>query len=184
MILEHHPFHFLIKAFANKEVVFTFSKYIYTPDTLFDEREIFELTAQELTIERINLEIASLQSNQELALHSNIRIKKGSRCLSYHIPMIDFLIEENLSRDVYFRMKNYIPNVLSSMSFFSSGRSFHGYSSQLLNNKEWHQFMGCLLLVNPINHQGIIDNRWIGHRLVGGFSSLRCISSDLIGHRS
>ena len=68
----------------------------------------------------------------------------------------------------------YLPRrVVNDLLIFASGRSFHAYSPMLLRPKEWREFMGRLLLVNPPNAEQIIDARWTGHRLHGGFSSLR-----------
>lgn len=33
--------------------------------------------------------------------------------------------------------------------------------------------MGHLLLINPRNGAEVVDTRWVGHRLIGGFGSLR-----------
>jgi len=59
------------------------------------------------------------------------------------------------------------------MEFFSSGRSFHGYSTYLLGPKDWREFNGRLLLVNNNTIGNVIDSRWIGHRMIAGYSSLR-----------
>ena len=62
-----------------------------------------------------------------------------------------------------------------SMEFaiFDSGRSFHAYGNRLLSTEEWIQFMGSLLLLNEPGKNKLIDTRWIGHRLMAGYSSLR-----------
>jgi hypothetical protein len=170
MIAELHPFHFVQQLFLREEAIFSFSKYVYTPDSLFDEREFLSFSGGELTETRINQEIASLRSDQELALHSNVRIKGKN----LHIPMIDFSTENAVSREIFDRMSRYLPKTLMlNMAVYASGRSFHAYSTTLLTPKEWIDFMGRLLLINPRGQPDIVDSRWIGHRLVGGFGSLR-----------
>lgn len=170
MITECHPFHFLQQLFQKNEATFVFSKYTYTPDSLFDEREFLIFSGEELSEERINQEIRSLRPDQELALHSKVRINGKN----LHIPMIDFSIEETVNSEVFDRMSRYLPKALMlNMAVYASGRSFHAYSTTLLGPKEWFEFMGRLLLINPRNQADIVDSRWVGHRLIGGFGSLR-----------
>ncbi|SDA20595.1 hypothetical protein SAMN05216315_11412 [Nitrosospira sp. Nsp18] len=170
MITERHPFYFLLPLFQKEDIVFSLSKYVYIPDSLFDEREYFSISGQDFSETRINLEIASLRSDQELALHSNVRI----RGKTFHIPMIDFSTEESVGSSVFDRMSRYLPkSLMLNMGVYASGRSFHAYSTTLLSPKEWLNFMGRLLLVNPCREPEIVDTRWIGHRLIGGFGSLR-----------
>ena len=38
---------------------------------------------------------------------------------------------------------------------------------------EWIKFMGSLLLLNIPGKIKIVDSRWVGHRLLGGYASLR-----------
>lgn len=170
MITENHPFNFVQQLFQRDGASFTFSKYVYTPDSLFDEREFMHFSGGELTEERINSEIASLRPDQELAMHSNVRIKGKN----LHIPMIDFSTEGTVDREVFDRMSRYLPKaIMLNMAVYASGRSFHAYSTTFLSPKEWFDFMGRLLLINPRNQADIVDSRWVGHRLIGGFGSLR-----------
>lgn len=170
MIDEKHPFYFIRELFDRPDATFTFSKYVYTPDSLFDEREFLSFSGNDVTEARINQEISALRPNQELALHSNVRIKGKN----FHIPMIDFSLEGIVNREVFDRMSQYLPKALMlNMAVYSSGRSFHAYSTTLLTPKEWLDFMGRLLLITPRNQPDVVDSRWIGHRLIGGFGSLR-----------
>ncbi len=170
MINVDHPYYF-IKNFLDGEATYSLSKYIYLPDSLSDERTICTVTGSEFDLCYLDMTLNSLEYNQELAFHSIIKTKYGK---TFHIPMIDFQTE-NLNIDIYYRLKNFIDyKILSSMTFYRSGNSFHGYSSKLLTHKEWLRFMGSLLLVNPPRSSlSIIDDRWIGHRIMSGFSALR-----------
>lgn len=170
MITDRHPFYFLLPLFKKEDAIFSLSRYIYTPDSLFDEREYLSISGGNLSEFRINQEMAALRSDQELALHSKVIIKGKT----FHIPMIDFSIEESIGNDVFDRMRRYLPkSLMLNMAVYASGRSFHAYSNTLLGPKDWFEFMGRLLLVNPRNRPDIVDARWIGHRLIGGFGSLR-----------
>ena len=89
--------------------------------------------------------------------------------------MFDFTIKNQITREAYYRLNNFIDKkIFQNMIFFSSGHSFHAYSTKLLTHKEWLSFMGSLLLVNSVDAQNsIIDTRWIGHRIMSGYGSLR-----------
>lgn len=170
MIEKDHPFYGLGELFKSEGAIFTFSKYKYIADSLFDEREIIKVKGEHISEQWVREQIGALTENQELALHSLVSIKGKTR----HIPMIDFSLEDEFSVDVYHRLGLYISkNILSRVLFYSSGRSYHAYSLRLLSTREWLEFMGRLLLINPPNTSSIIDTRWIGHRLIGGYSSLR-----------
>lgn len=170
MIDIDHPFFFL-KDFFDSESIYSLSKYVYLPDSLADDRIIFQVSGHDFNFDYINQMIYSLNFDQELAFHSIVKTKYGK---TLHIPMIDFATD-NLDIGIYYRLKNFIDyKILSNMVFFSSGNSFHAYSSKLLTHKEWLTFMGSLLLINPPNSVvKIIDDRWIGHRIMSGYSSLR-----------
>ncbi|MFX2255667.1 MULTISPECIES: hypothetical protein [Acinetobacter] len=171
MISKDHPF-YLIQSVLDNESTYSLSKYIYLPDSLSDEREFVHPNGTEFTEIYISNLINSLNSNQELAFHSNIKTKYGK---TYHVPMIDFTIKNEITREAFYRLNNFIDKkIFQEMTFFSSGHSFHAYSRKLLTHKEWLSFMGSLLLVNPVNAENsIIDTRWIGHRIMSGYGSLR-----------
>lgn len=165
-----HPFHFLSQLFEMEDSAFYFSRYVYLPDSLLDERELFSLRGEDIFEETINKNIELLRKDQELAFHSNVRIKGRN----FHIPMIDFSIEDDMDDEIFDRMSRYLKkSLMLNMAFYRSGRSFHAYSTTLLSPKEWLDFMGRLLLINPRNQPDVVDSRWVGHRLIGGFGALR-----------
>lgn len=170
MIDTQHPYYFLEDFFSNKEALLQFSRYIYKSDSLFDEREIFDVASKDVTREWVDEILKSLETGHELAFHSRVLIKGKT----YHLPMIDFSCEGSLSTNVIDRIRTFIPKkMFVKLNYFKSGRSYHAYSTTLLTPKEWTHFMGRLLLVNPKIGNEIVDSRWIGHRLIGGYSSLR-----------
>lgn len=170
MINRDHPYFFLSMLFSKEDTQFEFSKYVYRADSLFDEREIFSISGSELTTEWVENEVATLGPDQELALHSRFKIKNRT----YHIPMIDFSADSPPIGRTFDRLQYFLPkHVILNLGIYSSGRSYHAYSTATLQPKEWLEFMGRLLLVNERNGKEVIDTRWIGHRLIGGYSSLR-----------
>lgn len=145
------------------------SYYKYRPQSLIDERTTFSINREIfLLTEEILKIIASVPSGHELAIHSEVKSFSGE---TLHIPMIDMATSEKAKiHDVSDVLKKFYPD---SFSWFESGRSFHGYGSQFQTKEEWIAFLGILLLANPKDSFHLIDTRWIGHRLISGYSSLR-----------
>jgi len=170
MTLENHPYQFLKYLFKKDDAIFSFSKYIYVPDSLFDERQVMKVSASEINSDWLESELHSLGERQELAINSITMIKNRK----YHIPMIDFMCKELSGTDMFDRMRYYLPHkIITNMAIYHSGTSYHAYSNTLITPKEWLDFMYRLLLVNRPHEDEIIDSRWIAHRLMGGYGSLR-----------
>lgn len=171
MITKDHPF-YLLRPILDSESIYSLSKYVYLPDSLSDEREFFFPYGKNFNDIFVSNLIESLNHDQELAFHSKIKTKYGK---TYHVPMIDFMIKNEITREAFYRLNSFIDKkIFQDMHFYSSGHSFHAYSTKLITHKEWLSFMGSLLLVNPVNDKNaIIDTRWIGHRVMSGYGSLR-----------
>lgn len=170
-VSNRHPFRIvsLLLDRYGPDLEFEFSRYIHTPQQLLDKREVFTKKGTQIVESWLNEIFDSLRDDEELALHSKVR----RRDRNYHIPMIDFVCKD-WSYRLESELANYLPrSVVRELLVFSSGRSFHAYGLTLLEPKEWHELMGRLLLINPPDAVPYVDTRWIGHRLIGGFSSLR-----------
>jgi hypothetical protein len=112
--------------------------------------------------------IGSTPPGKELSLHSSIEIDSGE---TLHIPMIDMSTGSLAQLE---KVRPLLGDILfSTFSWFKSGRSYHGYGGTLIDQKEWTSQMGKLLLVNQIGMPPTVDPRWVGHRLIAGYSSLR-----------
>lgn len=169
MIDLEHPFFFLEPLFSQQNAIFHFSRYIYMQDSLVDDREYLEVSGRDLDLSWLEQEIRSLSPDQELAIHSNVTIDSRT----WHIPMVDFATKHMDGKKLD-RIRAFLPHrVFAKSAFFHSGRSFHAYSSHLLSPKDWLNFLGRLLLINPPDGNLIVDSRWVGHRLISGFCSLR-----------
>lgn len=149
-------------------LTFEFSRYYYRPRSLEDERELIYVPAYEFSPSKIEQLLRALPDGYELALNSRVYTSPNQYA---HIAMIDCS-----ARDFgeIRKIATVLPRDFSHTFFwYNSGRSFHGYSSQLLDSRGWVSFMGNLLLVNTPGHPSIVDPRWIGHRLISGYSALR-----------
>lgn len=145
------------------------SYYSYKPQTVSDVREIHEVLVSDFLEEDFMDEFFNnAGSDREIAFHSCIISKDGE---VRHIPMIDMASQSAAHIE---KIKNYIgDDLFNSFIWYKSGRSFHGYSSLFLDNDGWQKFMGMLLLVNQKGLAQTVDPRWIGHRLLAGYSALR-----------
>lgn len=170
MITADHPLHFVLPALKSKDGTCHLSKYVYTPDTLFDQRVYLKVPSREMSASWLAKVLAELRTDEELAFHSTF-VFRGR---TWHVPMIDFAAEPQVLLNSIDRLRMYLPRpVYQSLALFSSGRSLHGYATTLLSPKEWLEFKGRLLLANTRGMSELTDTRWIGHRLLGGFSALR-----------
>lgn len=149
-------------------VSLTFSKYNYQPQSFKDARKAFTLPFWQLNDDCLLDILSGLNPGEELAFHSQI-FDFG---VTYHLPLIDFgnvdrgIIDSSILRDLADHWD-------ISFNIYNSGRSYHAYGNKLLNHNEWLHFMGSLLLLNKPSGFKLIDERWIGHRLMAGYSALR-----------
>lgn len=144
------------------------SKYKYLPQSYQDQRQEFSLPFYELNEFSLFKIISNLSEGEELAFHSQL-VDLGSE---YHVPLIDFGVSDRgfinsaplLEFSQHWNM---------AFQIFNSGRSYHAYGNRLINAKEWIRFMGSLLLLNKPSGFKLIDERWVGHRIMAGYSALR-----------
>lgn len=166
-----HP-RIVVQSIINKygsDLVFEFSHYLYKPQTIVDQRELFTVDGQTLSNEiYVDRMLKDVPEGMELSLNSRVHLPDGT---VKQIPMIDLSAP---AAGILGRVIDVLPvHVAESMLWFESGRSHHGYSRNLIDHAEWIQLMGRLLLANQPKMPPIVDPRWIGHRLIAGYSALR-----------
>ena len=147
------------------------SVYSYRPQTIEDERRTFRINAQDLR-SRFQIEQSSLDHDQEIAFHSRVWVRRGWTQRLYHIPMIDFGSDIN-DQDINRLVELSDDFGCDEFEIFNSGRSFHFYGLTLLTQRQWTRFMGRILLLNIPGASNLVDTRWVGHRLMAGYSALR-----------
>lgn len=171
MRLNRHPIAWvsqLLMSTNNTNGQVQMSKYQYVPQTLNDYRFEFLLPFYMLNENNLIEMLLSLEPENELALHSKVLING----MVYHIPMIDFG-SKGASPSASETLKELCRYWNLSFNIYESGRSFHAYGNRLLTHEQWLQFMGSLLLLNKPSGYKLIDERWVGHRIMGGYSALR-----------
>lgn len=172
MNIAEHPIVYLRSRLLNKTTRCTleFSKYVYRERGKTFSRDIFEVESEDLSIQWLTDQLASLKEGQELALHS--KIKYESRIV--HLPMIDF-INVSSTEKVRPEIEHIGARLRTDVWFYNSGTSLHGYYFILIETQKWYEYLGSLLLCNYTKGRDneIIDSRWVGHSLEHGYSALR-----------
>jgi len=171
--LPRHPLSFVIDLCRKFSEIrkLEFGIYRYVPQTVKDFRRIVYLPASGLEERFFSLR-DSLGPQEEIAFHSKVYVGRLFRECVLHVPMIDFKGDMG-DRQIDLGLGLLNDFRCSRAAIFSSGRSYHLYAFALLSEKEWIGFMGRALLLNPPDGPDLVDTRWIGHRLLAGYSSLR-----------
>jgi len=121
-----------------------------------------------LNIRSIQDKIDNLDTNFLLGVCSRCQLADGSIA---HIPMMDFRCQstdENLRK-----VQTTIRGIGQSKGYIlESGRSYHFYGLDLLDEKSWLKFMARCLLLSPL-----VDSRYIAHRLIDEMCVLRLSTS-------
>lgn len=169
--VEDHPYwHVRSIVAANQSVIKSveLSYYMYVARSVFDDRQVFSLSASQfLDLSVVEDIFRNCPREMELAVHSKLVTMSGD---ILHIPMIDM---STGSAAQLHKLRPVIGHKFFDFTWYKSGRSYHGYGVTLINERAWCAFMGELLLANQIGRPHTVDPRWIGHRLISGYSTLR-----------
>ena len=171
MIAETHPY-WHVRALVKRRadvVAVPVSYYTYRPQTIADTRTTWTIPAAEfVNADCVESVMDATPEGQEMAIHSALQIASGERV---HMVMVDM---STAAKAHLAKLRTFLgDNFFQQISWYSSGRSFHGYGEALLSEAEWVKFMGLLLLANQPRLEPTVDPRWIGHRLLAGYASLR-----------
>lgn len=145
------------------------SHYVYVPQTISDNRCLVELEIADFIQPKFVEEVInSIPTDRELAFHSLVSLTDGSEA---HIPLIDMSTGSAAQLE---KLRPYLgADLYGLFEWYRSGRSFHGYAAALVSPKQWAAMLGVLLLANQKGLAPTVDPRWIGHRLIAGYSALR-----------
>ena len=121
------------------------------------------IDADQLRANHCRLCDASSDSNRMLALQSRVLLRDGN---SRHIPMLDFHVPAS-DRSLHIVMT--VLRVLDLSGFvLLSGKSYHFYGDELMEERDLYRFLGKALLFTPI-----VDRAWIAHQLIASACALR-----------
>jgi len=90
-----------------------------------------------------------------------------------HIPMMNFHFEESASEEDMYSAIGYICKEQQGF-VLESGRYYHYYGSELMDEEQWRVFLGEFLMPCII-----VSPRYVGHALYDGYCSLR-LTNDRI----
>jgi hypothetical protein len=144
----------------------TFSRYCYMPQTVGEIRQRFRVPLVEVTEGWFEKQLEDLPGGYELAMDSTLCWGARRR----HVPMVDFAAQV-MGRGEILDWAN--KHLGLCLTLFDSGRSYHAYGTEPITSRHWIRLMGLLLLANLPDRPPIVDSRWIGHRLLAGYASLR-----------
>ena len=171
MIPKSHPYwHVRSIVEANPHVAtLSMSYYSYSPQTVSDLRSKWDLpSGQFLDSQQMESIIDDTPEGHELAMHSIVMFDNGE---CRHLVMVDMSTSAKAHLE---KLRAYLDDqFFQRLAWFKSGRSFHGYGEDFLLKEDWIKFMGLLLLANKPRVEPTVDPRWIGHRLLAGYSALR-----------
>lgn len=103
------------------------------------------------------------KSEDNLAVNSFLECKNSIR---YHLCLLDFHIPfSKKSTDI---VKKILSAVEISGYILCSGKSYHFYGDQILNQEDYFELLTKLLLISPV-----IDKQWIAHQLLRKRAFLR-----------
>lgn len=127
------------------------------------------LKGEEMTSTHLVQIIERLAEKEAIAVTSNLKLLNTDE--KFHIPMIDFNCD--ISAKNLERIQEFLRKIEQRGVVLESGRSYHYYGIDLLSQKDWLLFLGkCLLFLDHIG------SRYIGHRLIDGYTSLRISTSQ------
>lgn len=166
-----HPYWHLESILREESSVATvhLSYYLYRPQSLLDQRTVFQIRRTDfLNPAYFEQFLSQCPAGYETAFHSLVTCRDENQ---RHLPMVDMATEElsDLSEVNAFVQDNSFHGFV----WFESGRSFHGYGTRLVTYQQWIELMGKLLLCNGRRTDPVVDPRWVGHRLLGGYAALR-----------
>lgn len=166
-----HPYWHLKEVVASEPNItsLTGSYYFYRPQSLIDERSTISIPRGKfLDPEFMCMVIENCPSDKDFAFHSLVQCMDD---IPRHVPLVDM---STGSRAHLSKLKAFLDvETFSGFVWFSSGRSFHGYGSKFVTHDAWIRYMGQMLLSNQKDLKATVDPRWIGHRLIAGYSALR-----------
>ena len=171
LLPSEHPYWFirgLVAAWPDPIESLGFSYYRYFPQSLEDPRKEFSISTSTFLnpVEMCSV-LDGTPQGCELAFHSKVKLIRG---VVMHVPLIDMSTGSPAQLE---KLRPFLGELYSRFQWYNSGRSFHGYADILVEVDTWAAMLGALLLANQKGLPPTVDPRWIGHRLIAGYSALR-----------
>ena len=187
---KNHPLYFLARLAQRTPAIAAFELISYSigpdagygrsPENFGKDSTRFSVQASDILSEGIKIIQGEGAKGLDVVVSSRVQtvVRAGP---GPHLPLIDFSLDKEihsinaLIADDFFcgAFQATMGCHLQDFTYFSSGRSYHGYGSVLMYDVEWTNFMLNLLTLPGYQGEVVPDFRWIGFRLKAGFSALR-----------
>jgi hypothetical protein len=142
--------------------------YTYVPQTNTDPNRIIIKTPPEKLSDTYHKMQQTLRNDEDIAFQSRIHTQRGV----FQTLLVDFATSKlKYAQETAMQITSFSKTPYALLVF--SGRSFHLYAFSFYMKTQWIQHMGQCLLLNKKNEEKIVDDRWIGYRLIQGYGSLR-----------
>lgn len=147
-----------------------FDVYKYRPQTIGENKITIDIDVDKLDTDLVELSYFARREHMEVSFNSSVRTSDSN--IKLHIPMIDCYGELDGAKvdRIIAASKDF---ELEAIYIFYSGRSYHIYGIGLMDPDMWRRFMGRILLLNMPDQDPLVDARWVGHRLLAGYGTLR-----------
>lgn len=167
-----HPIDFIESVLAQEKRIgeVQLSVYRYHPQSLLDDCITYRVAVEQLraTYDRL---AEKLDGQEDIAFDSLVKLR-GKAGIKKHFALLDFQTTdtERVEQVSELLVAERRP---PRAALVHSGRSYHLYMGELLSYAGWVTFMGRILLLNARDGPPTVDARWVGHRLMAGYSALR-----------
>lgn len=160
----------------------------------FRDIDTFKLKAGEVVERGVALIERAEADGRDIVVDSLVSVP-GMGVQKMHLGLIDFMVpaetdfdalvdkmalpysENSKFSETFEALTSVDPR--TSVHFYKSGHSFHGYvTSRLYTLEGLRNFMATLLVVEPLDGKPLVDHRWVGRRLLAQSGALRlsCVS--------
>ena len=127
-------------------------------------RTMYEVCRADVTSQYVDSLKSVLAPNFALALTSRVDLHDGT---TGHIPMLD--LKCAVSPAGQSAVAEFLREIgCTRGALLDSGQSYHYYGFEAITEPEWRVFLGTCLL-----SAALVDTRYIAHRLIDGYCSLR-----------
>src|SRR3989344_1637986 len=125
-------------------------------------KEYFRVSRKDVLGGKIEKRVGKLFPGEAVQALSKVYVEGAM-----HIPMLDLEVEAK-PENMQFSIDSIKALGQKHGVILMSGASYHYWGFELLTTDEWRAFMHTSLLLDDV-----VDRRWVGHRLLDGFSNLR-----------
>ena len=142
--------------------------YSYRAKSRHSDQQIISCSVDRL-IETFEMLLKQSSVRREIAIDSRCVLNDGTTMR--HLPMLDWRGRNPPSTAKLRELALAVG--AEEFALFDSGRSFHIYFKALLDESQFKKFLTQAVLIENRDSTSGVDYRWVAHRLMDGFATLR-----------